>query len=126
LPRPPKEEVISKKEIGARLRALRQARELTQAELAKILCTKHTNVSGVERGIRGLTVQQVVKLAMALDVSPETILGNGGKSMPARPKGSGRASRRLARIQSLPRSKQRVIFEIIDAFIDKNTSSEHA
>src|SRR5512138_2205839 len=79
LPRPPKEEVVSKKQIGERLRALRQARELTQAELAEILGTKHTNVSGVERGVRGLTVQQIVKLARALDVSPDAILGNGGK-----------------------------------------------
>ena len=120
VPRPPKEEVVSKKQIGERLRALRQARELTQAELAEILGTKHTNVSGVERGVRGLTVQQIVKLARALDVSPDAILGNGSKGTLPKQALSGRAPRRLERIQSLPRSKQRVLFEIVDAFLDKH------
>ena len=74
MPRPPKEVVISKQEIGDRVRALRLAREMTQAQLADILGTRHTNVSGIERGMRGLTIQQLVKLARALDVSPAEIL----------------------------------------------------
>src|SRR5581483_6232460 len=75
LPTPPKHVVLSRKEIGARLRALRKARGLTQAQLAKALGTQQTAVSQVEIGNRGLTVQQVVKLAKALKVSTDAILG---------------------------------------------------
>ena len=59
LPQPPKEVVISKKELGRRLRAARQARGMTQVELAEALGTYQTVVSAIERGARGLTVQQV-------------------------------------------------------------------
>jgi transcriptional regulator with XRE-family HTH domain len=117
LPRPPKEVVISKKEIGERVRALRLAREMTQAQLAEILGTRHTNVSGVERGMRGLTIQQLVKLARALDVSPAEILDT------KRRKGTnGHLPRRFERIRELPRARQRVLHEIIDAFLEKHGS----
>jgi transcriptional regulator with XRE-family HTH domain len=120
LPRPPKETVISKKEIGARLRAVRTARELTQAELADILGVKHTHVSGIERGVRGVTLQQLVKLCRALDISPADVLG---KDQPA-PKSArtrdGKIARRVERIRALPRSKQRVILELIDTFLERH------
>jgi len=112
---------MSKKEIGKRLRAIRKARELTQAELADILGTKHTNVSGVERGVRGLTLQQVVKLARALDVSPAEILD--GDITERKQRTRSRLPRRFERIQALPRSKQRVLFQIIDAFLEKHGHS---
>lgn len=118
VPRPPKEVVLPLKEIGARLRAIREMREMTQAQLAEILGTRYTNVSGVERGIRGLTVQQVVRLARALDVSTDALL------VPERLKekraGNGKLPRRYERIKALPRTKQRSLFEFIDAFLDKH------
>jgi transcriptional regulator with XRE-family HTH domain len=125
LPRPPKEVVISKKEIGERVRAVRQARDLTQAQLGDIIGTRHTNVSGIERGVRGLTLHQVVKLARALDISAAEILeGDFGKK--AKHARNGRLPRRFERMQALPRAKQRVLFEIIDAFLEKHGSSHRA
>jgi transcriptional regulator with XRE-family HTH domain len=121
VPRPPKEVVISKKEIGERVRALRLAREMTQAQLAEILGTRHTNVSGVERGMRGLTIQQLVKLARALEVSPAEILD--GEQPKSRRTANGHLPRRFERIRALPRPKQRVLHEIIDAFLDKQDRS---
>jgi transcriptional regulator with XRE-family HTH domain len=112
--------VISKQEIGSRLRALRQARGMTQAQLAQILGTRHTNVSGIERGTRGITVQQVVKLARALDVSPAVILDGAAKK--ARHTHQV-LPRRFERIQTLPRAKQRVLHELIDAFLEKHGGS---
>ena len=117
MPRPPKEVVISKKEIGERVRTLRLAREMTQAQLAEILGTRHTNVSGIERGMRGLTIQQLVKLARALEVSPAEIL-----DVKRRKATNGHLPRRFERIRELPRAKQRVLHEIIDAFLEKHGS----
>jgi len=123
LPRPPKETVISKKEVGARVRGLRQARDLSQGELAALLGIPATNVSAIERGVRGLSLQQLAKLAKALDVSPGEIL-NGHSS--GQRQGIGRLPRRFERIRGLPRTKRRVLFEIIDAFLDKHLPPNRA
>src|SRR4051812_20712864 len=85
VPRPPKNVVVSKKQIGDRVRALRQARDMSQGDLATLLEIPPTNVSAIERGVRGLSLQQLVKLASALEVAPGEIL-NG--THPARTRGT--------------------------------------
>lgn len=118
MPRPPKETLISKQEIGQRLRALRLARGMTQVQLAQVLGIPHTNVSGIERGARGITIQQLVKLARALHVPPAEILDGYPTKKSRTP--NGHLPRRFERIRGLPRAKQRVLHEIIDAFLDKH------
>lgn len=110
--------------MGARLRAIREAHELTQAQLAALLGIPHTNVSGIERGVRGLTIQQLVKIARALKVPPAELLDgstNGSTKAPA-----DGLPRRFQRIQTLPRPKRRVLYEIIDAFLDRQGRSERS
>lgn len=120
MPRPSKDVVISKKQIGTRVRELRHARDLSQGKLAGILGIPATNVSAIERGVRGLSIQQLAKLAAALEVSPGEIL-NGA---PKKTRGAGRGlPRRLERIRSLPRTKRKILYEIIDAFLDKHSES---
>jgi transcriptional regulator with XRE-family HTH domain len=118
LPRPPKDVVLPLKEIGARVRAIREMRDLTQAQLAELLGTRYTNISGVERGVRGLTIQQVVRLARALDVSTDALLVP--ERLKERHAGNGKLPHRYERIKTLPRTKQRALFEFIDAFLDKH------
>jgi len=124
MPKPPKEVVISKKQIGGRVRALRESLDMSQGDLAKVLKIQPTNVSAIERGVRGLSLQQLAKLAIALDVSPAEIL-NGGPSKKSRA-ASASLPRRFERIRNLPRTKRRVLYEIIDAFLEKHGSSGHA
>lgn len=121
MPRPPKEIVVSKKDIGERVRALRLARDLSQGQLARVLKIPPTNVSAIERGVRGLSIQQLVKLAKALEVSPGAIV-NGDSSRAHRDLPTGRLPRRFDQIRSLPRTKRRVLYEIIDAFLEKHGS----
>jgi transcriptional regulator with XRE-family HTH domain len=115
LPRPPKDVVLSKIDFGRRLRALRDARGMTQAQLGNLLGARSTNISDIERGDRGITVQQLVKLAKALQVSADELLGFDQRHTR---KGLKRSSR-MDRIEQLPRSKQRVLFELIDGFLDR-------
>ena len=113
LPTPPKDVLLPKKKMGERLRALRDLRGLSQGQLASILGAHPQSVSQVERGVRGLTVQQVVKLARALKVSTDEILGEG---QPTRPVGNGsrRFIRRLQKIQELPPTQQKALLKLID------------
>jgi transcriptional regulator with XRE-family HTH domain len=119
LPRPAKQTVVSKEQIGERVKALRHARDLSQGQLAAMLGIPATNVSAIERGVRGLSIQQLVKLAKAFDVPPGQIL-DGYSSSQSRKARTARQPRRFERIRSLPRTKRRVLYEIIDAFLDKH------
>ena len=118
LPRPSKIAVISYAEVGQRVRELRQRQGLTQVKLAKSLGTSQAALSQVEHGRRGLTVQQVVKLARALGATPNEILGDGKRARPrAKPK-NGRILRRLYRIEKLPQSQQQAVLKILDGIIE--------
>lgn len=117
MPTPPKNVVLSRKEIGDRLRAHRQARNLTQVQLARILGTQQTAISQVELGNRGLTVQQVVKLAKALHVSTDAILGPSRGSRQNELPRDRRLLRRLKEIERLPKPEKQALLKTIDAFL---------
>lgn len=117
MPRPAKHVVLSKKEIGERLRAVREERRITQVELAKTLGTHQASLSQIERGIRGMTLQQVVRLARALHVAPDRILGvdkgNGSQATPR----NERLMRRVRRIEHLSVKQQEAVIRMLDAFL---------
>jgi transcriptional regulator with XRE-family HTH domain len=118
LPRPSKIRVISYKEIGQRVRGIRLANDLTQAELAKLLGTSQTALSELERGNRGLTVQQVVKLARALGVTPNDVLGEGKRDRTQKRPRDARVLRRLYRLEQLPEAQRLAVLKVLDGIIE--------
>jgi transcriptional regulator with XRE-family HTH domain len=124
LPRRSKITVISYREIGERVRGLRLAHDLTQTRLAKLLGTSQTALSEMERGNRGLTVQQVVKLARALKATPNEILGEGKRRRTngSRPRDI-RILRRLHRIEGLPEAQRQAVLKLLDGIIEAHTGS---
>jgi transcriptional regulator with XRE-family HTH domain len=122
VPRPPKNVVATKEEIGRRLRAIRDARGVTQVELAELLGIDQSNVSSIERGVRGLTVHQAVKLAKALKVTTDEILMPANGKLEAKSLKSVRLARRVQRIEALPESKQRAVLKVLDALLDQQGS----
>ena len=62
------------KRFGAKVRALRGARGLSQEELARKAGLHRTYVGGIERGERNISLINIEKLAMALGVSLESLL----------------------------------------------------
>lgn len=118
MPRPPKHVVLSRQEIGERLRSLREPRRITQVELAKMLGTHQASVSQIERGIRGLTLQQAVKLARALRVSPDKLLGVGKVDGGAPTPRNEKLMRRIRRIELLSSEQQDAVVKILDGFLD--------
>jgi transcriptional regulator with XRE-family HTH domain len=111
---------LSKREIGQRLRALRRKRGLSQAEVAAVLHTGQANISHIERGARGLTIQQLVKFAKALRASTDDILlGQKTLGEPSSLR-SGRLLRRLQRIEELDRADQRAVLKYLDALLARN------
>lgn len=66
-------------EIGPRLRELRKAADLTQQELAKLVDCNWETISRWERGERTPSAQHLLKLAVALQVTPDAFTQDGKK-----------------------------------------------
>ena len=63
-----------RRQVGLNVRRLREARGLSQEELAFEAELHRTYISGVERGVRNPTVTVLAKIAQALKVSPDQLL----------------------------------------------------
>lgn len=67
---------MSKKDLqkfGKRLKTLRLDHNLTQLELAEILDMSPNFIGMIERGERNTTVENVFKIARALNVKPSNL-----------------------------------------------------
>lgn len=60
--------------FGAAMRALREARHLTQEGLAERAELHTTYVSSVERGERNLSLYNIARIAYALEVPPSELM----------------------------------------------------
>jgi len=101
--------------IGKRLAQLRKARGVTQMELAKKLGLSQNAISAYERGVARISAPMLLKLADALGISAEEIIGSKKAKDPGLP--SRRILRRAQRIDRLPTRKQEVLLQTIDAFL---------
>lgn len=61
-------------QFGNRVRELREAKGLSQEELADLGRIHRTYLGGIERGERNPTLLSLLKLAKALDISPAKLL----------------------------------------------------
>ena len=60
--------------LGSRIRELREKQGLTQVALSRASGVHRVYLSGIERGIRNLTVLHLLSIAKALKVRPSTLL----------------------------------------------------
>jgi transcriptional regulator with XRE-family HTH domain len=104
--------------LGRRIAALRKERGYTQTELAEMVGAIQVVVSNYELGKLRPHPDMIVRLAKALRVSTDELLG----VQPARQNGaivSRRVLRRLQAIDGLPKRDQEALFRTIDAFLAK-------
>jgi len=103
-------------EIGERIARLRKARGMTQAELAQQIEVSQNVISNYEAGTVRLSADMAIKLAKALKVSTDELLGvknsSENEALPSR-----RILRRLARFDTLPKRKQDALLQTIDAVL---------
>lgn len=102
--------------VGERIARLRKERGLTQVELAKKIGIGQTLITDYERGKLRLHAEMVIRFAIALDVRTDELLGiNNSVKDDYSP--SLKVVKRWKKIEALPKSKQRALFETIDNFI---------
>lgn len=98
--------------IGARIKAAREARGLTQEDFAAALDLSRNHVSVIERGVKALKLETFVAIANALGVSADSLLfdviDHATDSV---------ASELLVSVSSLPREEQNRILNAIKALL---------
>jgi transcriptional regulator with XRE-family HTH domain len=72
VPKPPNPTLRA---LGSRIRTFRAAKGLSQEELADQAGVDRSYMSGIERGIRNISVLKAVAIAEALDVTVARLFG---------------------------------------------------
>jgi transcriptional regulator with XRE-family HTH domain len=62
------------RKLGKRIRELREEKGLTQTDLSRASGVSRVYLSGIERGIRNLTVLHLIAIAKGLKVPPGTLI----------------------------------------------------
>jgi len=116
--RPPTKEAT---DFGKRVALARHERGLTQQELAdRIGVTRHM-IDYYERRATNVKTEVVVKLAAALNVSTDDLLGR--QEVRPKPGPKSLLRRRLEDIERLPRHAQKQITTVVDALIAQHSNS---
>ena len=102
-------------ELGKRVAHWRKERGMTQAELADLLEVSQQSVASYEVGRLRIAISMLPRLAHALGVPIDTLLGfkpENGKRGP-----TPKLQQQLERISRLPRTKQRLVMEMLDGVL---------
>jgi len=106
--------------FGARLAQLRQARGITQVQLAQAASTTQRAISYYENEAGYPPVDAIIRLAEALDVSADELLGmRDSKPRTAKKKPEDSQDKRLwkkfRQVASLPEKDQRAVIRLINS-----------
>ena len=118
-------EYHSQSPFGRRLKEMRQTRGLTQIELAKIVGGTQKMITHYENRVKFPPVDMIPKLAKALKVSADELLGIKPLKDGDLPKNKN-LLRRFTVIGKLPLRDQRSIFSFINALNAKQAAKAHS
>lgn len=104
------------KALGERIASARKALNLTQQQVADRLGVAQQTYAQWENGRARIQVHTLPSLAQLLNVSVEELLGvkpaSRSRSTPA-----NKFEKRIERMRALPRTKQQLILDMLDAFL---------
>jgi len=109
------------KELGVRIADLRKEAGMTQAQLADVLKISQQMVGAYEIGSRKIPASMLPSIAKLFAVPLEQLMG-----IDKQPTKRGPASvlqRQIEQISLMPRNKQKVIVEVLEAMIKQQQAS---
>ena len=115
IPMMPQEDKDFFLELGARIAQLRREQNLTQQQLAEAVGTTQQQVASYEVARLRVPVSLLPRLARTLGVSVEALIGQDEK--PAKRGPSPKLLRHMERISQLPKPRQRMVIEMIEAVL---------
>lgn len=109
--------------FGERLRRLRVAKGYTESELGKVIGTSHRMIAYYEIQGGNPPADVLVKLARALDVSADELLGLEPlqAKKPDEEAENLRLLRHVKQVQKLPLKDRRNVLQLIDSLVEKAT-----
>lgn len=105
--------------LGQRLARLRKQKGFTQVELAEKIGIIQALVSDYERDKLRPHAEMVLRLAIALDISTDELLGKESPALKTSAVKNRRFLRRMQLIDQLPKRDQEALLRTIDAFLSK-------
>ena len=102
------------KVVGQRIKEAREAKNLTQEELAALVDLSSTHVSVIERGLKVTKLDTFVAIANALDVSADTLLVDVMTHSV-----TGVTNELAGRILALPMKEQKKVFKVLQVLIEE-------
>lgn len=111
------EEQLFMTELGRRLSLLRKERELTQTQVARSLNVSQQAVQSWEAGKRRIQISLLPAVAEIFQVSLEELLKDGERKVTRKRGPVSRLEQQFQQIGQLPKSKQKMVSEMLDAVI---------
>jgi transcriptional regulator with XRE-family HTH domain len=109
---------LGQETLGQRLSRMRKERGYTQAELAEKIGLIRYLISDYERDKRRPNYEMIIRLALALEVTTDELLGlKQSKSKGNKKSPSLKILRRMKRIEVLSPAHQKIILKNIDIFL---------
>jgi len=112
--RPPSSEGT---EFGKRVAEARKRKGLTQAELAYILGVTAPMVVYCERRAANPSLELLLKLSKALDVSVAELIGEEPQRRRGKPGPPSELEERIERLRQLPRRDQETVLKMLDGLL---------
>ena len=109
------------KELGVRIAELRKEAGMTQTQLADVLKISQQMVGAYEIGSRKIPASMLPVLAKLFAVPLEQLMGIG--KQPAKRGPASVLQRQIEQISLMPRNKQKVIVEVLEAMIKQQQAS---
>jgi transcriptional regulator with XRE-family HTH domain len=107
--------------FGEHIMLLRKQKGLSQADLGKTIGTSGDIVGRYERNIMSPSIEVIIKMADALEVSLDYLVGKTDVLI------DGKVMNRIIEIQKLSADEQKTVFSLLDAFLrDTKTRKAYA
>jgi transcriptional regulator with XRE-family HTH domain len=107
--------------LGQRIAEARERAGVSQAQLAEKLGTSQPRIAYWERKAVNMRSDVLAKIAQALDVSTDVLLGT---KPPKTGKPVGKARRLFDSISKLPRRQQDKVISILEPFVQKHVNGK--
>lgn len=101
-------------ELGERIRGLRKAQHITQAELAERLGVTQALIASYESARRSVPLRKLIQLAEILGVSIEEIVGQPELHR-QKPGPASKLEQKIMALERLPRSEQLFVLRMLDS-----------
>lgn len=105
---------MDSKLVGQRIKSAREAKNLSQEDLAALVDLSPTHISVIERGVKVTKLDTFVAIANALEVSADSLLIDVVEHSV-----SGVTNELYNKISGLPKKEQRRIINVVQAFIEE-------